>query len=152
VADLTKVEQFYACWCKERFPLPTESEIDALEDGLQATLPSDYREFLFRFNGGFFRDPDISLHEACPDSAISFLHGIQVKYDFAKLGSDVGLFDDNYPVEILPIGYTPGNNLLCVAMFPDDDFGSVGLRTIQHKVHHVSDTFLEMFELIENKR
>ena len=126
MTDPSKVERFYEKWCRTRFPLPAQSEIDALEDRLEATFPREYHEFLLRYNGGFFDEPVIVPGQACAYIAIKYLHGIHATYAFAELGLDANLFDDNQPAEIVPIGCTPGNNLLFMVVYPEEGYGSIG--------------------------
>jgi len=105
----------YRKFCEERFPLPSEEEVAALEERIGIDLPPDYREFLLEYNGGFFTEPDIvPPSDDCPLDRLTVLHGIRATHSSAELASIswLTLFDDNDPPQILPIGYTLMGNLL----------------------------------------
>jgi hypothetical protein len=110
----------YAACCKERFHLPVEEQVVKLEGRVGVSLPPDYRQYLLDFNGGFFTEPEIvALSVDVPLDNLTFMHGIDVGHAFAELGSDVHLFDDNAPTQVLPVGSTPMGNLLLLITHPE---------------------------------
>lgn len=121
---MQSIEYAYNSFCEERFPLPTEKQVSDLEQRIGVTLPNDYREFLLEFNGGVFSEPDIlPPSDDCPSDCLTFMHGIgSTLEDVAELASnlDLALFDDNDPVQILPIGSTMMGNLILLGTHPDD--------------------------------
>jgi len=111
-------------------------------------LPTIYREFLLRFNGGLFADPLFVARGNVDRFRIAYLHGIYAPVKHADLGSDTDIFDDNDPVEILPIGATNGGDLLLMSTFEDEDYGCISLRAIDQATHFIVDGFDELFDLL----
>jgi hypothetical protein len=120
----------YEKFCKRRFPLPTEQQVADFEARIAAPLPPNYRRFLLEYNGGLFSEPDmIPLVDGCPLDGLTFMQGIGVADHTFDLTRTLYLFDDNYPVQILPIGYTLMGNLIFVVTDPDgDDYGGIGMK------------------------
>jgi hypothetical protein len=126
------IERAYQLFCRRRFPLPSEKQVADLELRLGIVLPGDYREFLLRFNGGYFFEPRIVPPvEGCPSDCLDVLAGIGATDPSAELGSPDGfspdIFDDNEPPQILPIGYTLMGSLIFLITHADDN-GWVGLK------------------------
>lgn len=93
-------------------------------------LPADYREFLLRYNGGYFTEPKINAPaEGCPRDRLCSMRGIGAPRKFSEFASpgDLALFDDNDPPQILPIGYTLMGNLIFIVTHPEDN-GCIGLK------------------------
>ncbi|HVK13439.1 MAG TPA: SMI1/KNR4 family protein, partial [Gemmataceae bacterium] len=115
----------------QRFPLPTEQQLVALEDRLKTRLPDDYRRFILNYNGGLFTasEPVITpQHDGCPVDRLTGLWGIGASYRHAELGSDVDIFDDNDPPIIVPVGNTLMGNLLYLVNEDAPDRGSICLK------------------------
>jgi SMI1-KNR4 cell-wall len=125
------IERVYASFDVERFPLPAEAQLAALENRLKTRLPDDYREFVLRYNGGVFRDPYPFIsprHGDCPVDCLTDLWGLGATYRHAELGRDVTNFDDNDPPIVFPIGYTEMGNLLYLVNEESEDRGSICLK------------------------
>ena len=117
------IEAAYRNFCKERFSLPTEQQIADLERRIGVALPQDYREFILGYNGGYFDEPNIvPVIEGCPRDGLDSLFGIGSTHPSSELASEfyLDLFDDNYPVEVLPIGGTPLGALILLITHPED--------------------------------
>ncbi len=109
------VEVAYRKFCTKRFSLPAENEVLRVESRIGVALPDDYRFFLREHNGGFFNEPRIAPPTTdCPDDHLTCLHGIGAGHPVAELASDhdLALFDENYPVQVLPIGCTISGGLI----------------------------------------
>lgn len=120
----------YGKFCRTRFPLPSDKEVAALEERIGISLPEDYREFLLKYNGGYFTEPDIlPPSDDCPLDRLKVLHGIRATQSSAELASTtwLTLFDDNDPPQILPIGFTLMGNLLFLITHWEDN-GAIGLK------------------------
>ncbi len=79
----------YNRFSTERFPLPTEEQVWALERKLGIEFPPDYREFLLQFNGGYFDTPIIEpVGDDCPEDALLLLCGIGASHREAELADD----------------------------------------------------------------
>ena len=109
-------------FCKDRFPLPSEKQIADFEQRIGVELPDDYRRYILDYNGGFFTEPQIvPVVERCPTDRLTFMHGLGATHPVAELASDhnLGLFDNNYPAQVLPIGYTLMGNLILLITHPE---------------------------------
>lgn len=119
--EMKNAEIAYKSFCKERFPSPSETDVCNLEDKLRISLPPDYRQYLLKYNGGFFNEPDIiPPRKGPPLDCLTYMHGIRATHPIAEIGSNVSLFDDNMPPQILPIGYTLMGNLILLITHPED--------------------------------
>lgn len=124
------IDYAYAAFCEERFPLPTEEQVAALERRMGVAFPADYRDFLIEYNGGLFTEPSIvPPDDDCPVDGLTFLNGIAATHPTAELATpaELGTFDDNDPPQIVPIGYTLMGNLIFLVTHPDDR-GWIGLK------------------------
>ena len=57
---MNPIELAYHRFNCERFPLPSETQVRALEQRIKVELPVDYRKFILEFNGSYFNDPEIT--------------------------------------------------------------------------------------------
>jgi SMI1-KNR4 cell-wall len=140
----------YNRFCTERFPLPTEAQVAELERRIHVTFPDEYRKFLLEFNGGYFDDPSIMpVVEGCPREALFELHGIGASHETAELGSplDMGLYDDNDPPIILPIGATPLGGLILLVT-EQEGFGEILYEQAYGPSWYLADGIEEFFELL----
>ena len=134
------IEAAYQKFCRDRFPLPTEEQVAALERHIGITFPEHYREFVLNFNGGWFTEPQIvPPSKACPVDRLTVLDGIGADHPSAELASEahLALFDDNDPPHVVPIGYTIMGNLLILLTHPEpDDRGVIMLKRAYHEEYH----------------
>jgi hypothetical protein len=117
---MNNIETAYRAFCRERFSLPSEEKISALEVQLGIRLPSNFRRFLLEYNGGIFTEPHIIPPDKdCPLDRLTFMNGIGAQLDAMEFASDadLALFDDNDSPQILPIGYTIMGNLLNLLVY-----------------------------------
>lgn len=124
------IDAVYSKYAIKRNPLPSEADVGALERKLEIKFPSDYRNFLLNHNGGHFSDPRFTTKgRPRMKDGLTFLNGIRASHPSEELASDgdLALFDNNDPIEILPIGYTFMGNLIFIILHRDD-FGVVGLK------------------------
>ena len=144
------VDSAYQKYCKKRFLLPSEQEILDVEQRVGVPLPEDYRSFLATYNGGTFREPDITpTTKECPRDALTFLHGIHATFPAAVLasGHDLALFDDNFPVEILPIGYTMMGGLIILET-GEEERGAILLKEAFGDFYYLCKGIRSFFELL----
>lgn len=119
---MNTIEAAYAAFSEERFPLPTEEQVAALERRIGVTFPADYRKYVLEFNGGYFTEPDIiPPSNGCPVDGLTEMHGIGASHPAAELASkaDLAIFDDNDPPQIVPVGYTMTGSLILLVTHPE---------------------------------
>jgi hypothetical protein len=150
------IDAVYQTFPIERFALPTEEQVAALESRLKVKLPQHFRDFMLLYNGGGFAEPYPFMappQKECPVDRLTALWGIGASYRFAELGHDVDLFDDNDPPIVLPIGGTQMNNLLYLVTADAEDRGSVCLKLAGNWTSFVlADTMDEFFGLLRRSK
>ncbi len=148
---MTVIADAYRRFSTERFPLPTEEQVHALERSIGVTFPDDYRRFVLEFNGGYFSKPDITpVGEDCPQEALAFLYGIGASHREAELGrpSRTALFDDNDPPKIVPIGDAEMGGLIILVTEPEGR-GQIFLKQAYGDFHYLAEGIEEFFELLQ---
>jgi hypothetical protein len=155
---MNSFDRVYAALSTERFPLPSEGQVARLEQALGVPLPSHFRQFLLQYNGGYFNEPcivppDKSSPYGLLEDCVDFLSGIGGTHsEMAKVGSThaLGLFDDNDPPRILPIGYTiMGNLLLLVVEQGAADAGDVRVKLAdKSQSYFLAHTMEGFFDLL----
>ena len=130
VDNMNAIEFAYTMFCRRRFPLPLEDQVTDLEHRIGVDLPGDYRRFLLHYNGGYFTEPQIVPQvQDCPTDRLRYMMGIRATHPSAELASedDLRLFDDNDPLQVLPIGCTlMGNLIILITRF--ESRGSILLK------------------------
>jgi hypothetical protein len=145
------IEYAYSRFSTKRFPVPSEAQLQALEQRIKLTFPDDYRRFVLEFNGGYFNEPDIvPVGEGCPPAILTFMCGIGASHEEAELGhiSDLSLFDDNDPPKIVPIGGTPMGNLIILDTAPGEGRGTIYLKQAFGDFHYLADGIEDFFGLL----
>ena len=148
---MNTIELTYSRFSKKRFPLPTEAQVRALENRIKVEFPRDYRNFLLAFNGGYFIEPEITpVGEGCPQDALSQLNGIGASSWAAELGDSrtMGLFDDNDPPKILPIGDTAMGGLIILDTAPGEGRGNIYLKKAFGDFYYLAEGIEEFFSLL----
>jgi hypothetical protein len=145
------IEYTYRRFCAERFSLPSEEQLQALEERVGVTFPDDYRRFVLDFNGGYFSEPEITpVGDGCPQESLALMCGIGASHDEAELGrpSDLYLFDDNDPPKIVPIGVTPMGSLIILDTAPGEGRGTIYFKQAFGEFYYLADGIEEFFELL----
>jgi hypothetical protein len=148
--SLNTMEYAFQRFATERFPLPGEEQIAALERRLGVELPADYRKFISQFNGGIFDEPEIETnHHDCRGDALTFLHGINSGDEETELGDPgfMALFEGNDPPILIPIGYTALGGIL-VLVVEEEGRGAIALKKAFGGFYHLADGIEEFFELL----
>ena len=154
------IAEVYEQHCKTRFPLPAESEIVLLEERLNMRFPSHYRDYLLSYNGGFFSNAVIVFPEPITvmwrdgkvthaQNIMEQMWGLHSTHHCAELGkrSDITLFDDNDPIQLLPIGYTTMGSLLLLDMLSGHE-GEILIKFPSEGAYPIADNIDEFFDLI----
>ena len=145
------IDYAYARFARERFPLPTEAQLVALERRIGVTLPEDYRRFILEYNGGYFNDPVIEqIEDDGPDDELAYLSGIGALHDEAELGDEVKLaiFDDNDPPKIMVIGTTPMGSFITLDTAPGPENGMIAFKQDYGDFYYLADGIGELFRLL----
>jgi hypothetical protein len=127
---MSTIDTAYAKFCVERFPLPTQAQVAAIEERIGVAFPDDYRAFLLNYNGGNFCEPDITPPvDECPLDGLRSLFGIGASHPYIELASEshLAIFTDNHPAQVVPIGDTSMGNLILLLTHPDGR-GSIVLK------------------------
>ena len=120
---MTTIENAYAQFTKERFPLPSEEQLAELERRIGVRFADDCRKFILEFNGGYFKCPEITpIGKGCPLETVEILFDIGASHPEAELARpiDLTLFDDNDPPKPIPIGATGMGGLIILDTAPGD--------------------------------
>ena len=144
------IDTAYEKFCKKRFQPPAESEILRVEGRIGVSLPDDYRDILAKYNGGVFNEPDIvPTVENCPEDCLTFLHGIGATFPEAEIAreANLALFDDNDPVQLLPIGYTMMRGFIILATYVDDR-GDIFYKKAFGNFYYLCDGIRDFFLLL----
>jgi SMI1-KNR4 cell-wall len=101
---------------------PSPASIERLEQALGSALPSAYREFLVRYNGG---RPSYELFQIQPlpetieniatSSLLHFLYAFIESKTHADLFHNFEVWQGRIPAQTLPIGQDQGGSLLLLA-------------------------------------
>jgi len=144
------IKYAYARFCEERFPLPTQKDIDHLEERLCTALPDAMREFLLEFNGGYFNEPlIIPPYDDDPVTYLNSLYGIKATLSCAEIATDLWVVSDYVEgerVEILPIGTTTMGWLILLDL-GKEQFGEIYLRSFD-ETFWLAEGIEEFFELL----
>jgi hypothetical protein len=125
---MTAIDNAYRRFSRGRFSLPTEVQLEESEQHIDLVFPEDFRQFILEYNGGYFRDPQITpLGVGCPQDALTLLSGIGASHDIAELGesSTIDLFEENRPPKVVPIGYTTMGGLIILDTAPGEGRGDL---------------------------
>jgi hypothetical protein len=147
---MSPIDHAYRRFATQRFPLPSEEQIAALERRLGVELPADYRKFISQFNGGIFDEPEIETdHQDCHGDALTFLHGINSGDEETELGASsfMALFEENHPPILIPIGYTALGGIL-VLVVEEEGRGAIALKKAFGGFYHLADGIEEFFGLL----
>jgi SMI1 / KNR4 family (SUKH-1) len=150
VMEMSSIEDAYRKFAIDRFPLPSEDQLAQLEARIDVVFPEDYRQFILRFNGGYFKKPEIEpVGEECPLEVLAFLHGIGASHWEAELASDfyLALFDDNNPPLFVPIGSTGSGGLILIVT-EAEGHGEIFLKQAFGDFHYLAEDIEEFFALL----
>jgi hypothetical protein len=148
------IDDAYRRFSTERFPLPNQSAIEAMEQRIGVKLPEDYRRFVLEFNGGYFNEPLIESNtNDAPTALLTCLHGIGAAHPSAELGQStyLDLFTDNDPPKILPIGSTPTGGLIVLST-DNESWGEIYLKVAYGGFHYLAADIGDFFDLLREPR
>jgi hypothetical protein len=149
------IENAYHQFCRKRFAAPSEAQVTDLERRINATFPDDYLRFLLTDKGGYFTEPQIvPSSQGCPTDRLSFMHGIGASHRTAELAtaSDLALFDDNDPPQVMPIGYTLMGGLILLNMPPGEGTGVIVYKKAFGDFYFLANDIEEFFGRLKRPR
>ncbi len=148
------ISSAYEKFCVRRNALPTEGQVSSLEERVGARFPPDYRQFLLSYNGGKFNEPIIrSPKDEFPEAELWFMYGINAVEPTTELARphDLALFDDNSPLQVLPIGCTPMNHLVLLITHPDPaEYGAIAFKIAFGRSYFLADGIGDFFALLRD--
>jgi hypothetical protein len=107
---------------------------------------------LLSFNGGVFNEPSIiSPTNEFPEAALWFMYGLKAAHPSTELArpSDLAIFDDNSPLQVLPIGCTPMNHLILLITHPDPtEYGAIVLKLAFGRSYFLAHGIEDFFSLL----
>jgi cell wall assembly regulator SMI1 len=152
--SIMNLDYVYHKFCEKRFPLPSEKDVESLEERIGIELPPDFREYVLLHNGGYFNEPQIippqEYEQDCPIDRLRYMQGINASHPTAELATeiDLSLFDDNDPPEVVPIGYTIMGNLILLLTYPEPEtYGHIMLKTFTD-YYYLAKGIEEFFDLL----
>lgn len=132
----------------------SEQDISKLEADVGCTLPADYKAFLLEFNGGRPR-PNLFPVKSFENGTASVhtLLGIDRESESSRIDWHLREYGDRIPSELLPIGYSDTNDILCIALSGEsvgniyywDSLNEVSKGSYDN-IHHVATSFKEFLE------
>ncbi|REK19134.1 MAG: SMI1/KNR4 family protein [Planctomycetota bacterium] len=147
---MSAIDEAYRKYSIERFPLPREAQLEALERDINVTFPEDYRRFVLQYNGGYFNEPAIRpVDDGCPLESLSMLYGIGASHEEAELGdpASLSLFEENDPPIAVPIGDTGTGGLILIHV-EAEGAGRIFLKQAFGDFFYLADGIEEFFGLL----
>ena len=145
----------------EPYQPATEYDVSSLENKLGISLPSDYRQFLFSYNGGGRPDPclfPIAGNTADDHGIVEWLYVINVEDQF-DLVDVIEVYEERLPPELLPIAEDPGGNLICLSVsgpnrgkvyfWDHEGEGKSGEASTYSNVYYVADSFQAFIDSLD---
>ena len=148
---MNNIDSAYARFSVERPPLPTEQQVAELEQRIGIRLPDAYRQFVLKYNGGYFNSPEITpVGEGCPFDALRILYSIGASHWEGELGRPEGIaiFDDNDPPKIIPIGFTEMGGLIILDTDSGDGNGEIYLKQAWGDFYWLAEDLEAFFGLL----
>jgi hypothetical protein len=127
------------------------STIDKLEKNLGIRLPSQYREFLKKYNGGYPIPDGFFLKDKSDGSSIDRFLGIDVG-EHSNLEKYLVIYKGRIPKNLFPIAHDPGGNLIVIGLsgdtsdkiyFWDHEQESDDYEPEMSNIHLIADSFEE---------
>ena len=134
------IESVYKEFCKEPFILPSDEMLAQVEHRIGSILPKSFREYLLKYNGGMFSEPKIVSPGTLQSvGRLTFMKGVGVRPRTVCLATDhdLAIFDNNFPVKLLPIGHTLAGDLILLL-----------LGGAQHGEIAIKHAFTDSYELL----
>lgn len=107
---------------ENKLPPASEVEISAFEKSLGQQLPSDYRDFVVRCNGGFAGGGNLVFPGPIGEVSINHIGGFREESYFSlKYARENYLneYETRIPKDLVWIADDPGGNALCIGISGD---------------------------------
>ena len=135
-------------------PNVDDAQIDAIENEWGARLPSDYREFLARYNGGIPK-PDTVDVPGAPGTPtdVQVFFGLGRAEETSNLHWNLSLVRKRFPGRrILPIACDSGGNLFCIEAVASvaADVIYCDLESREPKMYDVASGFTEFADRLRH--
>lgn len=121
-------------------------DIDIFEERIGTKLPSDYREFILKNNGG---SPIAENLKGLDDEdyMVDHFYGFHMNYKVYDLHNAYTTYSDRIPPQFIPVGCDPGGNQFCLGI-GGDHRGKVYFW--EHEEEHTPPTTANMSLVANN--
>jgi len=125
--------------------------IESIETRLSIELPTSYRMFLEKYNGGYPEPDGFMFKDESSGSSVDRFLGIDVG-PHSNLENYLAVYDGRIPINMFPIAHDPGGNLVLICLsgnkkdkiyFWDHECEADGWEPDKSNVHLVADDFDE---------
>ncbi|WBS02565.1 SMI1/KNR4 family protein [Pseudoduganella sp. SL102] len=129
--------------------LPTAENIGEFEKKIGFTLPSDYKEFLLRQNGGI---PDRSLIKipSLGKKVVQSLFALVNPVVAYTVDHNLDLYKNRMPQDMLPVANDPAGNLYIMKVGAGGDFGNIYFWNHELEADGEKQPYLENITYIAN--
>jgi hypothetical protein len=148
------IEYAYNQFATERFGLPNEKQVLSLEQRIGVELPADFRDYVLRFNGGYFCEPEIHTDDDdAAGDALTCMFGIDSGDKLSELAepSCLAIFEENDPPIFIPIGYTSLGGFV-VIITEEENRGMILLKKANGGFHFLAEEIEEFFALLRERQ
>lgn len=96
---------------RDHFPSTNEAELATLEEHIGFSLPTDYRAFLLKTNGGVFHD-----NVVIGDAGVRGVLAVNAGQKWADVKWNFDVTRDWIPSNLLPVASAPGGNVFAIKL------------------------------------
>lgn len=133
---------------------PDDKVVEALERRIGAGLPQDYREFIFKYNGGY-PVPDVfgfmdEIKGRMDASDVNRFLSIGIG-GYESIENYLNVYSGRVPCEYLPVAHDSGGNLILIKVLGEGVGGvffwdheqevDSGEKASEYNIYSVSDSF-----------
>ncbi len=143
-------------------PALTEQDLASFEQRVSRRIPTPYRQFLLRQNGGYPDPSDFVIkgRDGTPDlmGTVEQFLGIGLEDEYAEIERYLTLYKDRIPADLFPIAQDPGGNVIVMAT-KDPEAGKIyfwdheeeaeeGEPPTRQNIYPVADTLQDFLQAL----
>lgn len=107
-----------------KVPGATQESIDGFEKSLGIKLPDDYREFIYKYDGGVPDPAVFDINKERDSSVVKELFGLETPLTASSLKYNLSLYENRIPSKFIPIGSDVFGNKIILGV-GGDNFGAI---------------------------